>query len=46
MKRVVAIATPDSAASIALLEKLGFHFEATTHLKDNASELVVYAIDL
>ena len=46
LKRVVAIATPDNAASIALLKKIGLRFEATTHLKDDAVELVVYAIAL
>jgi len=45
MKRVVAIATPDNAASIALLQKIGLRFEATTHLKHDAVELVMYAID-
>lgn len=46
MKRVVAIATPDNAASIALLQKIGLRFEATTRLKDDAVELAVYAIAL
>lgn len=46
MKRVVAIATPNNAASIALLRKIGLRFDATTHLKGDAVELVVYAIAL
>ena len=46
MKRVVAIATPYNAASIALLKKIGLRFDATTRLKDDAVELAVYAISL
>jgi RimJ/RimL family protein N-acetyltransferase len=44
LKRVVAIATPDNLSSIALMKKIGMRFERATRLRDDAEELVVYAI--
>lgn len=45
LKRVVAIATPGNLPSIALMKKISMRFERATRLRDDAEELVVYAID-
>ena len=44
--RVVAIVSPGNAASVRLLEKLGFAAEGRTRLTPDASEVDVYALPL
>ena len=41
--RLVAITSPDNVDSQRLLEKLGFRFERTVRLSDNAPEVNLYA---
>ncbi len=41
--RLAAITSPDNEASQCLLEKLGFRFERTLRLSDNAPEVNLYA---
>lgn len=45
-ERVLAIASPDNAASIGLLLKLGFHVEETMRPPGESSEVSVLAKDL
>ena len=45
LKRVIAIATPDNAASIALLEKIGLAFERPMQLPGSAEKLSLFAIE-
>lgn len=42
LRRIVAITAPGNAASIRLLESLGFRFERTLRLHDDAEELRLY----
>jgi RimJ/RimL family protein N-acetyltransferase len=44
LSRIVAIVAPHNAASIRLLEKLGFHFEKKVHLVPEGPELMLMAI--
>ena len=44
LSRVVAIVAPHNAASIRLLEKLGFRFEKKVHLVPEGPELMLMAI--
>jgi len=44
--RVLAITSPDNAASIRLLEKLGFRFERMTSLTQGASDVRLFSRDL
>jgi RimJ/RimL family protein N-acetyltransferase len=46
MHRLVAIVSPGNAASIRLLEKLGFTFERFTTLSPGAPEVSLYCLDL
>jgi len=41
----VAIANPANAASIRLLEKLGFMFEHTVRSEDDGPELLLYSVE-
>jgi RimJ/RimL family protein N-acetyltransferase len=41
--RVVAVVSPDNAASIRLLEKLGMRFESMIRLSDDEHDLKLYA---
>ena len=43
LKRVVAITAPGNAASIRLLESIGFRFERTLRMQGDADELRLYA---
>jgi RimJ/RimL family protein N-acetyltransferase len=43
LKRVLAIASPDNAASIELLEGLGFRFERMSRLDEDAPEIEVFS---
>lgn len=43
LTRIVAITSPDNAASIALLDKLGFAFEGMRRLTPEAPEVRVFA---
>lgn len=43
LKRVAAITDPQNAKSIALLERLGFHFENAVRLSPNAPLVNLYA---
>lgn len=45
LPRVVAIVSPDNAASIRLLEKLGLHFETRLRLPGQTTDTALYAID-
>lgn len=42
LRRIVAIVSPGNAASIRLLASLGFRFERTLRLQDDAEELRLY----
>jgi RimJ/RimL family protein N-acetyltransferase len=42
--RIVAITSPDNAASIGVLEKIGLEFEALTRLGGDPREVRLYAI--
>jgi RimJ/RimL family protein N-acetyltransferase len=44
MPRLLAIVNPDNAASIRLLEKLGFGFERMIQLNGRATELKLFAL--
>jgi RimJ/RimL family protein N-acetyltransferase len=44
MERVAAIVSPGNAASIGLLEKLGFVFERRTRLQGSSSDVKLFAI--
>jgi ribosomal-protein-alanine N-acetyltransferase len=46
LRRVLAITSPDNAASIGLLGKLGFVFERMTRLSEGAHEVRVFAREL
>jgi RimJ/RimL family protein N-acetyltransferase len=45
LKRILAITSPDNAASIALLGKLGFRFERMARLSEQEPEVKVFALD-
>lgn len=45
LKRLVAIVSPDNAASLRVLEKIGLQFERTLLWPQDGSELRVYAIN-
>ena len=44
LTRIVAIVSPDNAASIALLEKLGFRREGLTRLSEGAPEVQLFGL--
>ncbi len=46
LRRVVAITSPDNAASIGLLDKLGFRFERMARPSDREPEVRVFGLDL
>ncbi len=46
LSRIVAIVSPENAASIGLLERLGLTFEKCTRLSENGPEVRLYATDL
>jgi RimJ/RimL family protein N-acetyltransferase len=46
LKRVVAITSPDNAASIGLLGKLGFRFERMARPSDREPEVRLFGLDL
>jgi len=46
LSRIVAIVSPDNAASIGLLERLGLAFEKCTRLSETAPEVRLFAMDL
>ena len=46
LKRILAITSPDNAASIGLLGKLGFCFERMARLSDAEPEVKVFALDV
>jgi RimJ/RimL family protein N-acetyltransferase len=46
LRRVVAITSPDNAASIGLLGKLGFRFERMARPSDREPEVRVFGLDL
>lgn len=46
LSRIVAIVSPENAASIRLLEKLGLRFERTIRLPDDPEEIFLFGIDL
>ena len=43
LNRIVAVTAPDNTRSIALLEKLGLHFEKTVRLKSDGPETRLYS---
>jgi RimJ/RimL family protein N-acetyltransferase len=43
--RILAIVSPDNRASIALLERLGLHFESTMSFAGKPDDTLVYAIE-
>ena len=45
LRRVVAITSPDNAASIGVLEKLGLRFEAVVRLEGDAIEVRLFATE-
>ena len=44
LKRIVAITSPDNAASISVLEKIGLRFEGMTRLGDDPREVRLFGI--
>jgi [ribosomal protein S5]-alanine N-acetyltransferase len=42
MRRIVAISSPDNAASIAVLERIGLKFERTIRLAEHSPELKLF----
>lgn len=44
LARVIALASPENAASVRLLEKLGFEFERMTRMSDDEDDVAQYAI--
>ena len=46
LPRLLAITLPENERSITLLQKLGFRFEQTTKMSDDADELNVYKLEL
>jgi RimJ/RimL family protein N-acetyltransferase len=46
LKRIVAIVSPGNAASVGLLEKLGFRLEGLTRLSDDAPEVQLFGLKL
>ena len=46
LPRLVAIVSPDNAASIKLLEKLGLRFETALKMKDDGSDTALYGCAL
>jgi [ribosomal protein S5]-alanine N-acetyltransferase len=45
LTRIVAVANPDNAGSIRVLEKLGMGFERMVRLSDDAPEIKLFASD-
>lgn len=45
LRRIVAITSPDNAASISVLEKIGLHFEGMARLGDDPREVRLFGID-
>jgi len=45
LRRMVAITSPDNAASIGVLEKLGLKFEAVVRLEGDAKEVRLFAME-
>jgi RimJ/RimL family protein N-acetyltransferase len=43
LERVLAVASPDNAVSIGLLERLGFRFERMSRLAEDAPEIEVFS---
>ena len=46
LKRVIAICSPENAASIRLLERLGFRFERPVRMAADAAEISLYGVAL
>ena len=46
LKRIVAICSPENAASIRLLEKLGLRFERPIRMAADAAEISLYGAEL
>jgi RimJ/RimL family protein N-acetyltransferase len=46
LRCILAITSPDNAASIALLEKLGFSFERMARLSDKQPEVRLFALEV
>jgi RimJ/RimL family protein N-acetyltransferase len=46
LSRIVAIVSPDNAASIGLLERLGLSFEKCARLSETVPEVRLHAMDL
>jgi RimJ/RimL family protein N-acetyltransferase len=46
LERIVAIVSPGNAASIRLLEKLGFAFESFTTMSPGAPDVALYGLNL
>jgi RimJ/RimL family protein N-acetyltransferase len=42
MQRIVAISSPDNAASIAVLERIGLKFERMIRLAEHSPELKLF----
>lgn len=45
LKRIVAITSPDNAASIKVLQKIGLNFESLVRLGDDPREVRLFGID-
>lgn len=45
-ERIVAVTSPDNAASIRLLEKLGMRYERTVRLEPEAPEIKLFSIEM
>ena len=45
LRRILAITSPDNAASIALLTKIGFTFDRVARWPDERSEIKVFALE-
>jgi len=46
LNRVVAVVNPENQSSIRLLEKLGFQFEKTVRLSEDAAEIKLFAANV
>lgn len=46
LRRLVAIISPDNAASIGLIRKLGLRFERMHRMHDDEDEICIYGIEL
>ncbi len=46
ISRLVAITNPDNESSIKLLEKIGFRYERTIRLSEDAPEVKLFAFDV